>query len=330
MTTTLTAHGPEDLLAAVPVVLGFRPQESLVMLTFGAVRSFHARLDLPPAPDEADVRGVVELLLAPSLAHEVEHVAFVVYSAEAALAAVLAAALVPAFVADGIDVIDVLRAHDGGWCSVPLRAGAEEPPLSPYDDTHHPFAAQAVFEGRVTHGSREDLRATVAADPGRRSRWGEAMARVSGSGPGDAEAAGALVAGWVASGGEPDEDGAALVLREVTRVEVRDAALMAVTRATSLDHLRVWVALLRGAPDAAVPDTAAVTAFCAWLSGDGALAWCALDRCFAVDADHRFGACLAECLVRAVPPTAWDEQGHSDPARDHPLGASQGCGPPLL
>jgi hypothetical protein len=104
------------------------------------------------------------------------------------------------------------------------------------------------------------------------------------------------------------------VLRAVTRVDVRDAALYAVTSETSRDHLRVWVALLRGAPDVAVPDAAAVTAFCAWQSGDGALAWCALDRCFGIDPQHRLGTCLAECLVRAVPPTAWEERGPSDPA----------------
>ena len=116
-----------------------------------------------------------------------------------------------------------------------------------------------------------------------------------------------LVAGWVARSETPDEAGACRVLRAVTRVEVRDAALYAVTHDTVRDHLRVWTALLRGAPDAQVPDVAALTAFCAWQAGHGALAWCALDRCFEVDPGHRLGRCLAECLLRAVPPTAWDE-----------------------
>jgi Domain of unknown function (DUF4192) len=313
MTTTLTARGSEDLLAAVPVVLGFHPEDSLVMLTFGAVRSFHARLDLPAHADEA-IAEVVDVLLAPSRSHHVDHVAFVVYSADVALAAALGAALVPAFVADGIGVVDVLRAHEGRWCSVPIRAGAEELPMVPYDDTHHPFTAQAVFEGRVTHGSREELRATVAPDEGRVLRWTASMAGLPDPGPDDLCRSRGLVAGWVASGAEPDDEGAPRVLRAVTRVDVRDAALDAVTRETAHDHLRVWVALLRGAPDVAVPDTAAVTAFCAWQSGDGALAWCALDRCFDVDPEHRLGGCLAECLVRAVPPSAWDERGPSDPA----------------
>jgi hypothetical protein len=71
--------------------------------------------------------------------------------------------------------------------------------------------------------------------------------------------------------------------------------------------------LLRSAPDAQVPDVAAVTAFCAWQAGQGALAWCALDRCLEVDPDHRLAQCLAECLVRAVPPTAWAEVVEEEP-----------------
>ncbi len=311
MTTTLTARGPADLLAAVPVVLGFHPHDSLVMLTFGAERTFHARVDLPPTDAHDGVDEIVSVLLAPCRAHEVDRVAFVVYSGDGPLAAALAAALVPAFVADGIGVVDVLRAHEGRWCSVPIRAGAPEPPLTPYDDTHHPFSAQAVFEGRVTLGSREDLRATVAPDADLRRRWGERVARLPPAGSaGSADAAATareLVEGWVRTGDGPDDDGAARVLDVVTRVEVRDAALYAVTRDTAEDQLRVWSALLRGAPDPQVPDVAAVTAFCAWQSGHGALAWCALDRCFEIDADHRLGRCLAECLVRAVPPSAWSE-----------------------
>jgi len=312
MTTTLTARGPEDLLAAVPVVLGFHPQQSLVMLTFGAVRGFHARVDLPPSGDAGAIAEAVDVLLTPSRTHHVDTVAFVVYSADAVLAARLGAALVPAFVAAGICVFDVLRAHDGQWCSVPIRAGAEETPLVPYDDIRHPFNAQSVFDGRVTHASREELRATVAPETERRSRWAALMSALPDPGPEGDRRARELVAGWVGSGVEPDDDGAARVLRAVSRVEVRDATLYAVTRETAQDHLRVWVALLRGAPDVAVPDTAAVTGFCAWQSGDGALAWCALDRCFEIEPDHRLAVCLAECLLRAVPPTAWEEVVEDD------------------
>ena len=66
-TTTLTARSPEDLLALVPIVLGFVPRESVVMLTFGAQRTFHARVDLPVR--EAEVAEVVQALLEPARRH---------------------------------------------------------------------------------------------------------------------------------------------------------------------------------------------------------------------------------------------------------------------
>ena len=75
--TKLTTRTPEDVLAAVPVVLGFEPLESVVMLTFGGVETFHARVDLPP-PTKAD--DAVEQLLEPALQHRVTRVVFVVYA----------------------------------------------------------------------------------------------------------------------------------------------------------------------------------------------------------------------------------------------------------
>jgi hypothetical protein len=307
MTTKLTARSPEDLLAVVPVVLGFRPAESLVMLTFGSARSFHARVDLPgPDDDPFDSDELLATLLRPCRAHRVDHVAFVLYTDRAALAARLAAVLVPGFVADGMGVVDVLRVHAGTWCSVPVRAGARESTPVPFDDAGHPFAAHAVFEGRVTHASREHLRALVQPDPDLRARW-EAALTAPVTPAADPEAAPATVARWVETETDPDDVGAVEVLRAIMRPAVRDAMLGAVSRGNPRAHLRVWSALLRGAPDPQVPDTAAVAAFCAWQAGDGALAWCALDRCLEIEPDHVLGTCLAGCLTQAVAPSAWQE-----------------------
>jgi hypothetical protein len=82
---------------------------------------------------------------------------------------------------------------------------------------------------------------------------------------------------------------------------------MAVSRETARDHLRVWSGLLRRAPVDQVAVAAVLTAFAAWQAGHGALAWCALDRCFDVEPQHALARQLAECLARAVPPSAWDE-----------------------
>ncbi len=146
-----------------------------------------------------------------------------------------------------------------------------------------------MFEGRVTLASREDLRDTLAPVPETVARVRRLQAGVAGSGPDDAGWVGDLVARCAAAGETASDAEAARVLRAVVRVEVRDGALYAVTRESAASHLHVWADLLRRAPESQVPDTAAVVAFCAWQAGDGALAWCALDRCFDVDPDHRLG-----------------------------------------
>lgn len=325
MTTLLTARGPEDLLAAVPVVLGFRPTQSVVMLTFGGRHSFHARADLPdPGDPAATFEELVDSLLAPAVEHGVDRVAFVAYTADAALAARIGRRLRALFTRAEIGVIDVLRADDGHWASVPLRPGRRERAMRPYDDRSHPFAAQAVFDGRVTHGSRDDLRAGLAADPDLRRRTHRATLALAPAGPEEQERVLDLLVRCVAGGRLPDDHEAARVLRAVTDVAVRDAALFAVQGDTAVQHLDVWSSLLRRAPDARVPDTAAVTAFCAWLAGHGALAWCALDRCFEIEPRHVLGSALAECLVRAVPPTSWEEGAPSGPAEWSPRSGAGG------
>lgn len=306
MTTTLTARGPEDLLAAVPVVLGFRPTESVVMLTFDARRSFHARVDLPPPGDpEHDLPAISDALRLPCLVHGVGRVAFVAYSADTALVAELAARLRRDFEALEIGVIDVLRAHGGRWWSVASGPGAGADPGRPYDDTCHPFAAQAVFDGQVTHGSRDELRETLAPDPVAQQRVHGCQEGVGAGGAAEAGWVGEALRRWVESRGDPDDAETARLLCAVELEEVRDVALFAVSRETVRDHLRIWAGVLRRAPAELVPAAAVLTAFAAWQAGHGALAWCALDRCFEVEPDHPLGRCLAECLTRAVPPSAW-------------------------
>lgn len=308
MTTTLTARGPEDLLAAVPVVLGFRPSDSVVMLTFDARRTFHARVDLPPPDDlDDDLPALGAALRDPCLAHGVGRVALVVYTSDAAVAARVGARLRLDFAAVEIGVIDVLRADRGLWWRVPTRLGKAEPTGHPYDDASHPFAAQAVFDGQVTHATRDALRDTLAPDADAERRVRACLRRLGADGVAEVTWLEEMLGRWSESGADPDDDEAARVLRAVSHVEVRDAALFALSRETARQHLRIWSGMLRRAPMEHVPVAAVLTAFAAWQSGRGALAWCALDRCFEVAPDHALGLGLAECLTRAVPPSAWGE-----------------------
>ncbi len=77
---TLRARTPEDLLALVPVVLGFEPTGSVVMLTFDAEHPFHARVDLPDTAEDA--AAVADLLLDPAAHHGVGRVVLLLYATD--------------------------------------------------------------------------------------------------------------------------------------------------------------------------------------------------------------------------------------------------------
>jgi len=55
---------------------------------------------------------------------------------------------------------------------------------------------------------------------------------------------------------------------------------------------------LRAAP-------ATLLGFAAWLSGNGALAWCAVDCAQQCDPDYSLAALLADALAGAIPPSVW-------------------------
>jgi hypothetical protein len=309
-TLTLTARTPDDVLAMVPVVLGFTPEESVAMLTFGAPRTFHARVDLPGAP--GGLPPLVASLLDPCRRHRVRQVLFVVYSPDARLAATVTRALSRAFARAGIDVVEALRA-DGRrwWPACGSRPGVPSWGV-PYDVSAHPFLARAVVEGRVTHASREHLRATLAGDPERVARVVGQLAALAGAPPpieAEEQWAAALVARHTSHGTVPDDVEVARLLRGLLDARVRDAAGAPVTRGSARDHVRFWTDVVRRCPAPLLAAPGALLAFAAWQSGEGALAWCALDRSAEADADYPLAGLVAQALTDAVPPEAWEDPG---------------------
>jgi hypothetical protein len=306
----LVARTAEDLLAVAPVVLGFTPQDSVVMLTVGAANAFHARIDLPP---EDDLDEAVEALREPAHRHGVAGAVFVLYTDDARRAKRLSMSLVRAFERDGIQVVESLRADGTRW--YPLLPGRPGVPAHgvPYDVSAHPFVAQAVLDGRVMLGSRTELAASLATDPGRSATLA-AVRPVPRAGPPD-PAALAAEGAWIrvtvreaASSGEPLPDAdAARLLVDLVDLRLRDIGWAQVTRENARDHVAVWTDLVRRSPCDLLPAPAALLGFAAWLSGHGALAWCAVDVCQAADPDYGLADIVAQLLAHAVPPTDWDD-----------------------
>lgn len=302
--TPLVARTPEDILAFVPIALGFAPESSVAMLTFGEQPSFHARVDLPE--DAGDVDEVVDALLRPSLRHRVRQVIFVVYDDDTLVADESAWSLHETFTERGIEVIDVLRVHEGRWFAVlPGRPAAAYDGVS-FDPGAHPFTARSVFDGRVTRGSREELRATLDPVP----EAVTASAALLAATPPPSPLTGREVREVVhrhagAPGGCPVEVVVplALALRDPSS---RDEAWCGLTRAVARAHVELWSDVVRRVPDEVVAGPAAVLAVAAWLAGDGALAWCAVERCRAVEPGHSLARLVADLLDDACSPDLWE------------------------
>ncbi len=322
---TLRAKNPGDLLALVPYVLGFHPEDSVVVLTLGdAKRPFHARMDLPADP--AQVPELVDYLTDVAVRHGLRRVVVVVYCSDEQLAEAAGVPLTERLESQGLSVPVAIRADGERWYCL---AGCEHgcpPQGTPYDVSTHPFTAEAVVDGRVTYGSREELRdSLVGTDPDEV----DAVCRTADAAlvrfqaatrhPGDPvpaeQARSYLVAEghWVAQrvrafladGVRLTAEDAGRLLVAMVSIEVRDVAWAEMTHENARRHVDLWRDLVRRAPRDLLAAPAALLGFAAWLSGDGALAWCAVDRCQEAEPDYSLAGLLADALAGAVPPSCW-------------------------
>lgn len=300
----MTLRSAEDVLAAVRVVLGFEPHESLVMITLGGRHPLQARVDLPETVREleAGLDALASQLLEPVRRFRVAGVLLVAYTHDDRLGRRALRGLVRRFTRSGVDVADALRSDGRRW--YPLdhdRAGLSTAGVA-YDIGAHPFVVAAVVEGRVVHGSRGDLVESLRPDPA-------AVAEVEAVGswqPGSASWVRSRADHYAASGATPPPREAARLLHSIAVTEVREAVWTSAVRSTAPGAVRFWTDLVRRAPDGLVAHAAAVLAFHCWLSGDGALAWCAVDRAGAADADHPLAGLVSDLLSAAFPPHEWE------------------------
>ena len=246
-----------------------------------AIETFHARVDLPTAREEVD--EVVEPLLEPARHHRVTRVVFVVYADDGpARCRALRAAAARRLRASRHRRGRGLRADERRGGSRPAGPGRRARGV-PYDVGGHPFRAQAVVDGIVVHGSRDELAARAAARAPTRSTDGRALAGCAGDGCRASPTARSrdLVDAARSSRDRSDDrrarPGAARDARDPgprRRVGRRCPATCAASTSGS------------GPTSSSAPPTPLVAAPAAVLGaappgwpGHGALAWCAVDRC---------------------------------------------------
>lgn len=323
---TLRLKSPADLLALVPCVLGFHPQDSLVLVVLaGEGGAMHARVDL--LPDDDVLGGAAVSLLSAVQRTDAQAVALVAYTADPLLAEEAVDQLADLLLEVGVDVLVAVRADAGRWYSLDCDDDCCPAEGRPYDVSAHPITAQAVLDGKVTFGSRRELAdSLVATDPDDVEVVGAAAAEAIGR----AESAGHDAAGvpvlhgrrhhlvaegrWVSDRVQEylttrerlGADDVGRLVAALTEVVVRDVAWSQMTRAAAAVHVELWRDVVRRTPLDLLAAPAALLGFAAWLDGDGALAWCAVDRCHEADPDYGLATLLTQALLNAIPPSTWE------------------------
>ena len=307
MITKLTITRPEDILAAVPVLLGFQPERSIVMLTFGGEHQVHGRIDLPPP---GEVENCLDSLFVPAVRHGVRGIVLVLYDSGPRFGAKLARRLAERLTEHDIDLIGCLRVEGARWFDpLGVHGGPTEGVSFQVDE--HPFRAQAVYDGHVVRGSRTELAASIAPRPEEVAETAAAMEHASMMKVYEVS----RLVDEAVTGTRLSAAQVAALLVSLRDPQRRDAAWGGMTRVEAKAHTSLWADVVRRSPEDQIAHPAAVLALAAWLGGDGALAWCALDRCFATDRHHGLGMLVAQLLDSAVPPTAWEEElSFADPA----------------
>lgn len=320
--TSFTVQSSVDLLALVPYVIGFHPEDSVVLLTFsgqqpvgpGRAETFHARIDLPIT--EHEQRRVARLLRDVVARHGARLVGVLLYTEDVEAAQSFARLAVGGLLRDGVDILDVVRVEQDRFFAL----DDPDDPGTPYDLTGHQFTAEQVLDGRVVHENRSALADTlVGGDPEDAVLVGDAASvlvdQLVDLGKTGVALAPELArqARWLQARihrvlnkrHQLDAGDAARMLVLTSFDAVREVAWSEMTKATAARHVELWRDLVRRAPQDLRSGAASLLAFAAWLDGDGALAWCALDRCFESNPDDELGHHVATLVGSATPPSAW-------------------------
>jgi hypothetical protein len=312
--TTLTS--PHDLLAAIPFLIGYHPENSLVLVALKDDSVGMAmRVDMPTdiAPESYD-------LLASHFQREAADAALIVayVDSQSDPEAVLintSAALLRA----GISIKESLIVSDGRYRSMLCHDSECCPPLgSPIPDIDSSrIAAEHVIAGHpMPFANVSGLVQSIAALPSAmeeswqsevRTFWIESDSENLLDLQRDGATAVIDLAGEYAQGrGAEDRELVARVIGRISDIQVRDYALGSHNEETADAYWQMWRELLLIAPRGFVAPIASIFAALAYERGEGALAHKALDRALADD--ERYSLAL---LLRRVFTAGWPPQSFS-------------------
>jgi uncharacterized protein DUF4192 len=321
------AGSPAALLAVVPHLLGFVPEMSMVVIGTSPPRDrirVTLRYDLPDPPGMGIAADLAADALGLLRAQRLPAAVAVGYGPEALVTPVAEALRVAAGRA-GIALHDIIRVTDGRYWSYLCGNEACCPAAGlPFDASAHPASAALASAGKQVLAGRAAVAARVAplggiaaksmrqatrraerhvaqllAKVGKSSRIGAARRMIAAEG---LAAVGTMIARYRGGGRFTTDYEIARITVALRDLRVRDDAWARMDPAHADTHLRLWIDVVRRAQPGHVAAPAALLAFVAWQTGDGALANVALDRALADDPSYSMALLLRQVIGAGAPP----------------------------
>ncbi|CAM8629399.1 Protein of unknown function DUF4192 [Candidatus Planktophila dulcis] len=312
--TTLTS--PHDLLAAIPFLIGYHPQNSLVLVALkDEAVGMAMRVDMP---SDLQASGY-DLLASHFLRDEVDGAFVVAYVGKGAVDPEnvlinISAALVRA----GIDIKESLIVRDNRFRSMlcsDLTCCPPEGSVVPDLDSSR-IAAEHVIAGHpMPFESVDGLVQSIAAVPSSfESVWQDEVHAFWVSSDSEEiqelqrDGATAIIdlAGEYREGrGAEDRELAARVIGRLSDIQVRDFALGSHADESADYYWVMWRDLLRIAPRGFVAPVACLFAAMAYERGEGALAHKGLDRALGDDDQYSLAHLLRRVFTAGWPPQSF-------------------------
>ncbi len=303
---------PGVLIAALPAVLGFVPEKSLVLVTV----------------DRGEMGCVMRVDLSDELPDSLVHIAEVASAAkpDSAIAVIidaegancrmcndeyrdLADGLTTALANRGIELLAahvVDRVAAGGWwhCADGCgNAGTVEDPSA------SPLALAAVLDGRRLYARRTELQDVIeVSDPERTDRLcmlldgrvGDPAERPDAAARADVEAV--IAAAASAAGADLGDDELVRLAWAMTDLRVRDTLYALAVGENAGQAEALWALLSRTLPEPWRAEALVLLAFSAYARGDGPLAGVSLEAALRVDPRHRMAGMLDTALQSGLRP----------------------------
>ncbi|OHV03617.1 DUF4192 domain-containing protein [Mycobacterium talmoniae] len=309
-------HRPGALIAALPAILGFVPEKSLVLVSVesGALGSV-MRLNLADRlaermPQLAQVAAAARPEAAIAVIVDAKGAGCPVCNADfrvvcAALTEALAQHDIVLWAAHVVDRVDA----GGRWHCVDgcgARGVVDDPAASP-------LAVAAVLDGRRLYARRADLEAVIAVDDDRRAALEAVVAeqaaarevarRADPDAQGRRDVRDAVAAAARVANGQPLDDAQLAALGcALTDVQVRDTLYGLAIGEGAAGAEELWAVLARVLPEPWRVEALVLLAFSAYVRGDGPLAGVSLEAALRCQPTHRMAGMLDTALQSGLRP----------------------------